>query len=182
VDVDKTEVCKGEQITVSVRARSLDSAPELLNYGVVAHPDIGGPRFTLKLEESLGVDWMKVFVRGQHGTIEVASIPPVLVKACEAPFVASIGVRRRAAAFDRVWLRGSVAARDSPATTWWSRTSSPPAKRTLACFPSALPRFYRSPAAVTRRGPPQMVVSWLVFVMSPTSRTISRYSRSSLMA
>jgi hypothetical protein len=115
VDVDKAEVCRGEQVVVTVRARSLDGTPEFLNYGVIAHPDIAGSRFTLTLQESLGLDWMKVFVRGKYGTSEVASVPPVLVKDCAAPFVASIGVRRRSAEFDRVWLTASVVAQGGEA-------------------------------------------------------------------
>lgn len=113
VEVSKQEVCKGEDVVVTVHAESKDKEEQYLSYGALGRPDIVGPRFTLQLQESLGYDWLKVFVQGKYGTSTVASVPPVLVKDCEAPVSVSIDVERKAAAFDRAMLTARVTAPDS---------------------------------------------------------------------
>jgi hypothetical protein len=115
IDVDKQQVCKGEEITVSVRAHATErDGGRFLSYGVLGHPDVVGPRFTLRLEESLAVDWMRVFVRGQRGAA-VKAIPPVVVKDCETPDVLTIDVQRKPEMMDRAWLTARLAERGTTA-------------------------------------------------------------------
>ncbi len=115
IDVDKQQACKGEEITVSVRARATErDGGRFLSYGVMGHPDSVGPRFTLRLEESLAVDWMRVFVRGRRGAA-VKAVPPVVVKDCETPDVVTIDVQRKPEMMDRAWLTARLAQRGATA-------------------------------------------------------------------
>lgn len=108
VEVDKQELCRGEDATVTIVARSVDEEDEYLAYGSLGHPELVGPRFTFKPEESVGVDWMKIFVRGKFGTSVIASVPPILVKDCQAPLSVVIDYRRLADAQDRALLAARI--------------------------------------------------------------------------
>jgi hypothetical protein len=115
IDLDKQEACKGVEITVNVRARSPErDGGRFLSYGVLGRPDVVGPRFTLRLEESLAVDWMRVFVRGQRGAA-IKAVPPVVVRDCETPDVLTIDVQRRTEMMDRAWLTARLAERGAAA-------------------------------------------------------------------
>jgi hypothetical protein len=108
VEVDKQELCRGEDATVTVHAKSVDEDDEYLAYGSLGRPELVGPRFTFKPEESVGIDWMKVFVRGKFGTSVIASVPPILVKDCQPPPSVSIEYRRPTDAPDRALLAASI--------------------------------------------------------------------------
>jgi len=109
VAVDKREVCRGEEAIVSIRARATDGAAEYLNFGVMGHPDMAGPRFPLHLTKSLEDGEMRVFARGKAGEVTLAAIPSIQVKDCDTPLAVTIGYQRKAAMMDRAWLTASVA-------------------------------------------------------------------------
>lgn len=104
VDVDKREVCRNEEVIVSIRAHATDRAPEYLNYGVMGKPQLSGSRFPLHLTESLGYGWMNVFARGKKGAATIAAVPPVVVKDCDAPVEVVVDVTRPSDMPDRVRL------------------------------------------------------------------------------
>ncbi len=108
VEVSKQEVCRGEDVVVTVQAVSKDKQEQYLNYGALGDPNIHGPRFSLKPRESIGYGWLRVVVQGKYGTSVLANVPPVLVKDCDAPVSASIDLQRHAAAFDRATLTARV--------------------------------------------------------------------------
>lgn len=108
VAVDKSEICKGEEVIVRVKAKSLDGEDEDLTYGVNGQPRLVGPTFTLRPEESIGIDWMKVFVRGRRGTLKLQSVPPVLVKDCLAPAQLHIEQLREADRQDQALLHAEI--------------------------------------------------------------------------
>lgn len=112
VEVDKREICRGEEAIVSIRARATDGATEYLNFGVMEQPELVGPRFPLHLKQSLGPGQMRVFARGKAGEVTVAEIPSIQVKDCETPVAVTIGHTRNAAMMDRVWLTAFVALGD----------------------------------------------------------------------
>jgi hypothetical protein len=110
VEVDKQEVCKGEEAVVTIRAHSTNAnGDDYLSYGVMGHPELVGSRFTLRPEESLGYKWMRVFVRGKRGTSAIADVPPVRVKDCETPHRLTIDLRRRPQMPDRAFLTARLA-------------------------------------------------------------------------
>jgi len=116
VTVDKQEVCRGEEAIVSVRARAIDGGKEFLSIGVVGQPELIGPRFPLRLQESFGDHEMRVFARGKNGTATTAAVPPIVVKDCDLPVTVGIDYRRDAAAPDRAWLTARVeTSADAPA-------------------------------------------------------------------
>jgi hypothetical protein len=108
VEVDKSEVCKGEEVIVRVKAKSLDGEDADLTYGVAGQPRLVGPTFTLRPEESIGIDWLKVFVRGRRGTHELRSVPPVLVKDCLAPAQLHVQQLRDADRPDQAQLHAEI--------------------------------------------------------------------------
>jgi hypothetical protein len=110
VELSKHEVCRGEETVVTVHAESKDKEDEYLSYGVLGRPELVGPRFPLLLDESLGYNWMRVFVQGKFGTSKVVSVPPVLVKNCDAPLKVAIDVARKVDLPDRAWLTARVSA------------------------------------------------------------------------
>lgn len=112
VEVDKREICRGEEAIVTIRARATDGAAEYLNFGVMEQPELVGPRFPLHLKKSLESGQMRVFARGKAGEVTVAEIPPIVVKDCDTPVAVTIGHTRSAAMMDRVWLTALVALGD----------------------------------------------------------------------
>jgi hypothetical protein len=112
VTVDHDEVCKGDEITVTVKARSLDGEDAFLSYGVKGKPRLFGPRFSLRLDEPIGERRMNVFVRGKMGGAVEASVPPVRIKDCPAKARATIEERREGTMLDRIWLTAGVSSAD----------------------------------------------------------------------
>jgi hypothetical protein len=110
VHVDKTEVCRGEEATVTIDARAADGDSTYLNFGVVGNAELLGPRIPLRLEKSLGRGGMKVYARGKDGSAVLAEVPPITVKDCDAPFTLKVGYARNINMPDRAWLSATVSA------------------------------------------------------------------------
>lgn len=108
VHVDKTEVCRGEEATVTIDARAADGDSAYLNFGVVGDAELLGPRIPLRLEKSLGSGGMKVYARGREGSAVLAEVPAISVKDCDAPFTLTIGYARNVNMPDRAWLSATV--------------------------------------------------------------------------
>jgi hypothetical protein len=117
VDVDRSEICKGEEVVVTVRGRSTDrDGARFISYGVLGRSDLVGPRFTLHPEESVGYGEMQIALRGRRGFAKAVAVPPVVVKDCEAPDAIVLEQSRRAAMMDRPTLTARLIERGREAS------------------------------------------------------------------
>lgn len=112
VEVDKTSICRGEDVEVRVQAHSSDGADEYLMYGVAQSPDLAGPVFAMQPTASLTRGEQQVIVVGFGGTA-MADIPAVEVRDCSVPFAYRIEQERSAAAPDRVVLSAQLRSFDT---------------------------------------------------------------------
>jgi hypothetical protein len=105
VTVDKTEVCRGEQNFMSIKAHTEDGSDAFLAFSMI-DPESGltvfGSRIPFR-QSAPGDDEILVSVEGKRVTQRVA-LPAVTVKDCDAPLQASIKVGRGFDAMDRVHL------------------------------------------------------------------------------
>jgi hypothetical protein len=108
VRVDKTEVCRGEQVIVTTEARADDEPARFLNFGVLGEPDLVGPRVVLTLDHPLAEGDKLVYARAKSGTMAVAKVPAVGVKDCEEPVTVAVGYARKSQLPDRAWLSAEL--------------------------------------------------------------------------
>jgi PKD domain-containing protein len=108
VDVDKRDICRGQEVVVNVRARATDGAGAYLNFGVLGQPELVGSTFSLHPRESIGYGWMRVFARGKRGLATIAAVPPITVRDCEVPVQVTVDVRRPPDMPDRAVLTAQI--------------------------------------------------------------------------
>lgn len=111
IEVSRTEVCRGEEVVVTVTARSRDDGESYLGFEVLNRPELVGPRFSLNPVQSLARGELKVIARGKHGDVAVGDVPAVRVADCDAPATLALELRRSADAMDRAWLTAHVVER-----------------------------------------------------------------------
>jgi hypothetical protein len=110
VEVAATEVCRGEQNLVRVRAHTVDDSDPYLRISM-SDPRTGkllqGSSIPFRLERPPEHD-IKIFVEGRRTTAE-AKLPPIRVKDCDGPRHATIHYERRFEKPDRVTFSASFA-------------------------------------------------------------------------
>lgn len=92
IDVDKTEVCAGEENFATVRAFDASGASDRLIVRLSGSREMGF-RLPFRIEKSDANRKRHVFVTGGGGPPAIAAIPDVKLKDCEVAEQVSIGVR-----------------------------------------------------------------------------------------
>jgi hypothetical protein len=82
IEVDKHEVCRGEENFATVQAHDAEGREDRLIIQLGGTREVG-PRLPFRLEDAAGVQQPHVLVRGPGGTPAVAQLPPITVKDCE---------------------------------------------------------------------------------------------------
>jgi hypothetical protein len=109
VDVDKTKVCRGEDVTVTVRVRTQAGAEPYLRCGVARRSDLVGCKFTIRPAQSIAADDMEVFAFAKNVVIATAFVPPVAVDDCAEPHQLTFKVEKRFDAHDRGRFEAAIA-------------------------------------------------------------------------
>lgn len=115
VEVDKSEVCRGEEVIVTIHARATDGGEAYLDYGDTTNPLHSGPRFSIQPDRDTPPGKHRVYVRGKSGASVMADVPPIKVKDCDAPLELRLKLKRKVEAQDRAWLTAEVLTRTDAA-------------------------------------------------------------------
>ena len=93
IDVEKSEVCAGEENLVSVKAHAVDGHGDLLHYVIAGKP---GAQVPVRASAHDDGEWPRVIVYGKDGATSVREIPRFTVKDCKAPHLALVSHHLRA--------------------------------------------------------------------------------------
>jgi len=93
IELEKQEVCAGEENLVTVKAHGPGGDDALLHYVVAGRP---GARVPVRARRGDTGERPRVIVYGKDGTPTVALVPAYTVKDCDAPHVALVSHRLRA--------------------------------------------------------------------------------------
>jgi hypothetical protein len=151
VEVDKTEVCRGEEVTVTMRVRTALGADRHLRCGAVERPELRGCKFTLHPEASMEEGALRVFARAQNQVTATADVPAILVKDCSVAHRLSVDVKRSLSAPDRVVLSAKIASSEGMAFEPVSFTSDFGDGRTETSHAPQVEHSYENRPQNTRR-------------------------------
>jgi hypothetical protein len=110
IDVDKTKVCRGAEVTVTVRVRTAPGAEPYLRCNVPDQHELVGCRFTLRPERSIAQNDIQVFATAKNPVVATAYVPAITVGDCVEPHQLTIALQTRVNAPDRGWFKAEIAA------------------------------------------------------------------------
>ncbi len=93
IELEKTEVCAGEENLVSVKAHAGDGHGDLLHYVIAGRP---GAQVPVRASLNDEGEWPRVVVFGKDGAVTVREIPRFTVKDCKVDHLALVTHHLRA--------------------------------------------------------------------------------------